>query len=185
MGAAYWAGGLDPALLLPSAGREGADAAGTGWAGSRSSRARFNASTLTRLLPTIALPTILSPTRASTLARSSLRAPATRAHLDGRVGRRDVRVEAGGRGRHGVGRHGLVRAAAEGRDGGLHPIEQLLRGRPEVRARGIGRIVGRVDRLGRVLRIGRAGGRGAAVEVAVGREVLADEARSRPRRRCG
>ena len=51
---------------------------------------------------------------------------------------------------------------APGLDVGLDPVDQLLRRRPEIRARRIGGVVGRVDRLGRVVRIGAvvADGRG-------------------------
>ena len=60
----------------------------------------------------------------------------------------------------------------------LHPIDELLRGRAEVGAGRIGGIVGRVDRLRRVVRVG-VGGRGRArMEIAVALEVLPDQRRA-------
>ena len=147
---------------------------------SRSS-ARFSRRTLTRG----------SPMRPS--AGRSIEASTSVAHLglveaarlgDGGdlregVRRRDVGIEPGGRGGHGVGGNRPRAAIAPpGLDRALHPVDQLLRGRPEVRTGRIGGVVGRVDRLGRVVRVRVGRRRRTRVEIAVGLEVLPDQGRA-------
>ena len=54
-------------------------------------------------------------------------------------------------------------------DVALDALDQRLVGRAEVRAAGVGGVVGRVDGLGRILGIGRVGRRRPAVEIVVAR----------------
>ena len=79
--------------------------------------------------------------------------------------RRDVGVKTRGRRRHSVRRNrSLARLRAPRLDARLDAIGQLLRGRAEVRAGGIGCVVRRVDRLGRIVGIGVGRRRGARME---------------------
>ena len=105
--------------------------------------------------------------------------PSDARRLEERCLRRDVRIEpAGGSGyqvdwhrRRGVLLLQLVEVA-------LDALDERLVGRAEVRAHGVGCIVRRVDRLGRILGIGRIGGRRSPVEVFVVGEGLPDQHRA-------
>src|SRR6202050_2541600 len=65
-----------------------------------------------------------------------------------------------------------------GFDAALYPVEHLLGGWAEVRARRIGRIVRRVDRLRRIVGVGVAGGGGARMKILVALEPLPDQRRT-------
>ena len=101
-------------------------------------------------------------------------------HLEQRRFRRDVRIEAAGRGRDEVDRHGRVRVLRlQLVDVALDAVDQRLAGRAEVRAAGVGGVVGRRAVL--------VGSFGSGASVADGRpwkylssgEALADQRRSR------
>ena len=93
--------------------------------------------------------------------------------------RRDMRIEAGSRSRHRIRSHHVDAARREFRlDRGVYAIDELLRGGPEIGAAGVRRIIRRVDRLARIIRVGRARRRGAAMEIVVCGEVLTDQPRA-------
>ena len=148
------------------------------------SKAMLSRSTLTRGSPITprTRPSIAASTRARTLSSGTPRALATAAtcasafsgEICGSSPEAEVVTASAGIGPVAAGR-------ALRLDVGLHAIEQLLRGRAEIRAGRIGGVIGRVDRLGGIvgmrgiLRLRR---RGTAVEIFVGREVLTDQRRA-------
>ena len=136
--------------------------------GARSSSARFSSRTLTTGSPRT--PNWRGSMRlVGQLAHGGLGEAALArdaGDLEQGGGRADVRIETGSRAGHQVDRDGHARIVLlEARHVGGHPVDQLLVGRPEVRARRGARVVA------------RASGRGPRVEVARRGERLADDAR--------
>src|SRR3984893_17686448 len=97
-------------------------------------------------------------------------------HLEkGRL-RRDVRIEAGGRGGDQVLRHRRVRIFLfQGVDVALYAVDQRLVRRPEIRAARIGGVVRRRHGLGRIVGIGGGRRRRPAVKIFVAGERLTDQ----------
>ncbi len=116
----------------------------------------------------------MSATRAWTLSTRQVACLRDARHLELGGSRRDIGVEAARRGGHEIDRDRSRRIFRLELFGiVLDPVDQRLASRPQVRSARIRRVVGRRDRLRRIVRVGIGGRRGAAAEVFVVAEVLA------------
>ena len=148
---------------------------------SSASSARFNISTFTRGSPKrperARLDMILDDLPHPPFVQ--IARPGDGGNLRQRELRRDMRIEARARCRHGVGGDHVDAPGGELRlYRRVDAVDQLFRGRPEIGAGGVGGVIGRVDGLAGVGGVRRAGRRGTRAEIFVAGEILADQRRA-------
>ena len=149
--------------------------------GRNASSARLSSRTLTRGSPINPMKrcSVCSSTKARTRLLVQAARSGDRRNLRQRELRRNMRIEAGAGRRDGVRRHHVNPSSGELRfNGAIHAIDKLLRRRAQIGARGIRRVIGRVDGLARVSGVGRAGRRGAAVKITIRGKALTDQGRA-------